>query len=141
MIWRAATIGAAAAVGAYLAVSISDRDIPVSVTDMRPEKPLVKAGEVFRAQYKFIRHRQCHTHVDRFFFTRDDVRFVVQSLDFPPGSLPLGRDMARVPATVPATAKPGPAVYRTVNCYRCNWSHRLWPVCAPPRDIHFTIAE
>lgn len=138
-VWRVVSVACGVIIGAWLWYSAADREVPVTVTEMRPERSAVKAGDTFRAEYRFVRHRACHTHVDRFFFTSDNVRYVVPPLDFPIGALPPGKDRARVPAVVPGTASKGPAIYRTVNCYRCNWTHRLWPVCALPRDIHFLI--
>jgi hypothetical protein len=141
VITKVFTIGSAAAIGAYIALTIADREPPVIATEMSAEMPMVKRGETLYVRYKFFRTRSCHTSVARFIFTGDNVRFVVSPLEFPPGVLPLGHDSARVPAPVPETAKPGPATHRALNCYRCNWSHRIWPICAPPRDVHFRITE
>lgn len=141
VMWRIVPLtlltGMAAAVCAFWAM---DREPPVVLAGApQAETPEVAPGEIFYARYTFFRKKSCTTHVDRFLMDATRVRFVVSSLDFPAGALKEGWDDARVPALIPLTAAPGPAVYWTINSYMCNPFHRLFPIVAPPREIKFTI--
>lgn len=126
-------------VGGYFGWIASDREVPVAVISMSAATEQVQPGGVFRAHYRFIRTRSCGTHVERLLFDGGGQRFVLPDLDFAPGTLPIGEDIVFVPAAVPPGALPGTATYRTVNCYVCNPSHLMWPICDAPRDIKFQI--
>lgn len=142
MIWRAMAVVLVAAISAQSAIWVSDRDPPVIMTKQpTTETPRVHVGGTFVASYEFFRHKSCYTSVSRFITDAANTRFVVPSLDFVQGALPVGHDKARVPVVIPQTATPGPATYRTVNCYYCNPFHNIMPVCAPPRDIQFEITR
>lgn len=139
MIWRAGTLILSASISGWLAYKVVDREIPVIVLEKSSEKQEYLKGEVFRAEYRFFRHRSCFLRVYRLLWDASGERFVVPDLTFEADILPLGNDEARVPTMLPRTMAAGKATYRTVNCYRCNFTHYLWPVCDAPRDIEFEV--
>jgi hypothetical protein len=141
MIYRTVTFAAIALLGGHIGFNMADRDIPVNVADMQIEPVDPKAGDVAYRRLAFDRKRNCTTHVDQMIYAGHGgiQRFVLPPLEFAKGILPLGTDIAMVPFTVPRNAPPGPAMHRSVNCYACNWTHRVVPLCAAPRDIKFTI--
>jgi hypothetical protein len=127
--------------GGALGYSVIDRELPVIVLEKGAVSEIAPRGTIWRAKYRFFRKRECYTHIDRFIFDADGVRHVLSDLEFVAGALPLGEDKATVSALIPATAAIGPATYVTINCYECNFTHRIWPLCAPARDIKFNITE
>lgn len=140
MIWRVGTITLAGLASGWLGFMASDREPATVVYRMWPEPPVASAGQTVRFNYAAHRRRSCATHVDRFVFSSDGVRHVAPELSFPHGALPVGADHYTVPLIVPENAAIGPATYRTVNCYRCNLLHALFPICET-REIAFAIAR
>lgn len=139
MIWRVSTFLTVSVLGGWLGYSATDRALPTVILEMHAEREVVAPGDQQRFRYKAYRLRTCYVHVDRFIFDAEGVRHVLMPLDFAPGILPVGEDSYSVPANVPLTAAEGPAMYRTVQTYECNFMHRIWPMVDGPRDIRFTI--
>lgn len=42
---------------------------------------------------------------------------------------------------VPAWATPGPAIYRVVLSFECNWTQNIVPLTMVLPDLHFTITD
>lgn len=145
MMWRTATLSAVGLIFGTLGFLAADREIPVVVYEKGMVDDVVNPGGVGRVRYRFKRFRSCETHVERGIMARDpatgDVeRFVVPPLHFSAGILPIGEDVATVPFNLSPQTKPGwTATYRTVNCYKCNFTQHWFPICDAPRDINFTV--
>lgn len=139
MIYRSVTLASIALAFGTLGFLVNDREMPVTVYEMGMLNDVVPAGEVGRARYRFRRSRSCETHVYRSLYDSAAQRFIISDLHFPAGILPIGEDKATVPFQVSPAATKGPATYRTLNCYVCNFTQILWPICDNPRDIRLTI--
>ena len=139
MITKIVALAVAGFVGGWLGFSVSDRDVPVLIHSMSAAPAAASPGETVRMQYEATRVRSCATHVERLLFAADGQRFVLPDLEFASGTLPIGLDRFAVPTAVPLGTPFGRATYRTINCYACNPSHRIWPICDNPRDIPFTV--
>lgn len=140
MIWRSVTLISCGIVGGWLGYLASERDVPVKYQGteiLNSPQP----GEVLRIRHAVWRDKSCATAVYRLIFDKDQHRFIVPDLDFPVGVLPLGADTFVVPVPVSSQAEPGPATYRAVRYYRCNWVHWVFPIREGPIDYAFTIAQ
>ena len=139
MIWKIPALLATCALGAWLGLMIGDREMPVTVLNLRADTQSVKPGESFQAHYQFYRTRECFSNIQRMLFTSTNKRFVLPDFTFPPGSLPLGSDWVDVTVNIPKQVDHGQTIYRTVGCYECNPLAHIFPVCGPSRDITFWI--
>lgn len=140
MIWRGITLVSCGIVGGWLGWMASDRSLPVKyyTTDI-VNSPA--PGETLRVRHSIWRDRSCDTVVFRLIFDQNERRYIVPELEFAAGVLPLGSDTFVAPVPISPEAAPGPAKYRAVRRYRCNWLHWIWPVYDGPFDYPFTIAE
>jgi hypothetical protein len=138
VIWRIGTITLAGLASGWLGFMAADREPATIVHKIWADPTAAAPGQTIRFNYDAHRQRSCATHVDRFVFTNDGIRHVVPELSFPHNVLPVGPDHYTVPVIIPENAVAGPAVYRTVNCYRCNLLHNVFPICET-REIRFTV--
>jgi hypothetical protein len=139
MIWRSITLISCGIVGGWVGWMASERDVPVkyqSTATINSPKP----GELLRIRHVVSRDKSCQTTVYRLIFDRDGDRFIVPDLEFAGGVLPLGADTFTVPVPISPEADPGPATYRVLRKYRCNWLHWIWPIMDGPYDYGFTVS-
>jgi hypothetical protein len=139
MIWRSVTLISCGIVGGWLGWLASERDVPVKYQAsevLNSPRP----GETLRIRHQVWRDKSCATTVYRLVFDKDNDRFIVPDLEFSRGVLPLGADTFVVPVPISPQADPGPAVYRVMREYRCNFLHNIWPIKDGPHDHTFTIA-
>jgi hypothetical protein len=139
MIWRAATLVSCGVIGGWLGWMASDRNLPVkyySTEIVNSPSP----GDTLRVKHVIWRDRSCDTVIYRLIFDHNDRRYIVPDLEFATGVLPLGHDTFVAPVPVSPEAAPGPAIYRAVRRYRCNWVHWIFPIMDGPFNYPFTIS-
>lgn len=139
MIWRAITLVSCGVIGGWLGWMASEREIPVKYKESEVVNS-PKPGESLRMRHRVWRDKSCNTIVYRLIFDKDGDRYIIPDLDFPGGVLPLGDDTFYVPVPISSVADPGPATYRVLRKYRCNWLHWVFPIVDGPFDYRFVIA-
>ena len=140
MIYRATTFASVGLLFGWIGYMLSDRDIPVTALRMEAVPNTVAPGETITFHIHLTRHRSCQTTVNRFVYDSQNHRHVIESdISFSSNILPLGEDDFMVPLSVPLAVPEGRTIYRTINCYICNPTHKFFPLCDAARDIPFEV--
>lgn len=139
MIWRATVLGVVSIAGGWVGLDMSQRDVPTVIRSMGAVNAEVPRGGSAEVYYNALRKESCNTHINRFLFDAVGHRLVIGEFQFPAGALPIGEDRYMTRFTVPQDTALGQATYRTINTYKCNAVHWIWPVVDTPRDIPFKI--
>lgn len=124
--------------GGWLGKLAADREVPVVVQSYEVLNTEVLPGEDLRIRYKLLRRRSCDVVVDRFIKDSEDNRHELLDSRIHAG-LPLGEEAPVLRIQVPLEASRGPAIYRTVTTFRCNFTQWLSPIQGGTLDIGFTI--
>jgi hypothetical protein len=141
MIFRVTAYAAVGLLAGYLGYIISDRTTPVEFLEYRVLTPQVQPGGDLRIRYRIVRKSFCATHVDRFIFDAEGVRISLESLDLAAGGGELGSDAYISAVQVPRNIAQGPARYRAIVTYTCNWIQHVFgvPVKAVTQDVEFEV--
>ena len=129
----------------WLGYAAADRALPVHINVATASPRSVEVGGEFRIEYVMDRFRACDTSVSRRLYTKfgqpDQRRHALPSTSFDEGDLPIGRDLISTrPLVLPAKeGEEGPAMMEMRNCYVCNITHYIWPICRPPLPVYFEI--
>lgn len=130
-----------AGVSAVLGSWAADREPPARVLARHIESPIVAPGDSVYIYYAVDRRRSCNSHIDRFLFDANKVRFTLPDEDYEASPGPFGPQEYRISIRVPITAAMGPARIVTAGSHVCNLMHYLWPVTTMSPPIEFTIGE
>lgn len=115
-----------------------DRSPPAVVIEAAPVSPVVQPGGTLLIHYAIDRKRVCETTSIATVYDGANIEYKYEPDSRPAFGPPVveERVVARV---VPPSAVPGPARYRVVLEFRCNWTHNLWPIVEVLPDVPFTI--
>lgn len=123
----------------WLGVLTGDRDVPTTVyrTEVLALRPW-PGGEV-QIRYFVKRHQSCATYVQRTLFDSQQLRIPLPSREFAASPGPVGEDSYLVSVPIPEGVALGPANYRVITTYVCNFIHNLWPIVVVAKDVGFEI--
>jgi hypothetical protein len=145
-----AILGTAGVLGWFLA----DRELPSEVLSSEVLTPRVRPGDRLIIRQRVNYKRDCSAHVDRALYDQsataselpseqaDVRREFLRDIDYDHPPLGLGKKTIVFDEEVPLTFKPGPAEYRAVPSYACNFVHRFyWPITRPVTILRFEVVE
>lgn len=120
---------------------IADREPPTRITNAAVETSPVPRGGEYTVVINAFRVKDCASKVERAMFDAQRVRYVYEDLQFDNSPGPIGvPDLYKVRLTVPRSASPGEAKFRSQAVYICNPIHRLWPIKGEVITATFDIA-
>ena len=101
--------------------------------------PVIKPGERFAVGYVVRRSEICPTTAYRIVFDGGK-REIAYEPESRPAFGPIIEEMKVIVVPIPKDAIPGPARYRLIMSFECNWWQKLFPKVVIENDLAFTIA-
>lgn len=134
--------GAILATGGLLAWFIADRRPPVELVRSELVTPVVKPGDklVIRNTVRYL--RDCKGHIDRALYDSRTHRAFLPDVDYERPLQGLGEFTYTTELDVPSYFESGPAHFRAVPSYYCNFVHTYyWPIERPEVIMRFEVAS
>lgn len=113
-------------------------DPPVVVSNVQAVGGPVSPGGKLEISWKLERHRRCWTRVDREIIDSSEKRYSLDDIIYE-GGRPLGQDRVITEVEVPQDIAPGPATYRSVSLYSCNFFQNYRPIVVPSPEVEFVV--
>lgn len=112
--------------GLIIAYWLFDREPPVIVYDAKVIGTVMPGQDII-ISYDVLRKRGCYTYIERVIYDGKRTRDILPDADM---EVPdkLGLDTYRTRAPLFAKAEPGEGTMSITLSWRCNPSHRLWPI-------------
>jgi hypothetical protein len=116
--------------------------VPITITEAAVVTPIVSPGGDLLIRITVDRHRICNTTSYVTILDGDGIEYRKEP-DERPAFGPPGVETRVVRHMIPGGAIPGPARYRLVLEFRCdfNWTHQIWPVVLILPDLAFEIGD
>lgn len=127
-------------IGFAAVLPLSQREAPISIDNETILTPVVAPGEALAIQFTVDRHQVCPTTAYVTIFDGGGIEWKIEP-DERPAFGPPGVETKIVRYVIPPGATPGPARYRLVLDFRCNWTHYIAPVVLSPPDLPFVIGN
>ncbi|WP_246747985.1 hypothetical protein [Methylobacterium sp. SD274] len=119
---------------------LSDRHIPVDVTNTEVLTPVARPGGKLIIRQTIRYTRDCRGHVDRVLYDAHTHRKWLADVDYERPPRGLGEHVITFVEDVPSYFKAGDASYRAVPVYACNLVHHyLWPLTRDETVIRFNV--
>ena len=102
------------------------------------ETPEVAPGGELRIHYNLVRNALCLTTTYPSIIASDLIERRYPSTSQPAFG-PIGPDERIIRYTLPENTPPGPARYRLIFQFECNWTQRIWPEVLVMPDLEFMV--
>jgi hypothetical protein len=119
-------------------ILVLQRTMPNTVLSLKIAYDHVKPAGTLQIETDLVRHRGCRVSVAQFIVDAQSVRFDLPPV-VAPANMPPGVDVYKRSVEIPESIAPGPATLTLGTSFKCHWSHVLWPLLRPVRDVHFTV--
>jgi hypothetical protein len=119
-------------------VLVVERTPPNTVLSLKIAYDHVQPAGTLQIETDLVRHRPCRVSVAQFIVDAQNVRFDLPPV-VAPANMPPGLDLYKRSIEIPETIAPGPATLTLGTTFKCHWSHVLWPLLRPVRDVRFTV--